>query len=308
MLLALPLGWLISDRFGGTDNGVSPVAWEQAQAAEIRDALAAGRPFADVAREFSRGPNAKRGGELGVVSPGDLFDRNLDRAVFSLELGEVSEPVVSTRGVHLMKVDRMSMAHSLEVRAPFLDHRLVDFLTALPARMKLRRLTTKYLLRKTMRSRLPESILSRPKKGFGMPIAEWLKGPLRKLAEEVLAAGEQTGDRAWRLPLWDDYQPQIDSNFADMANIGGREAGTITAACFLSRFTRDYRWAHIDIAGVAWKQGKDKGATGRPVPLLTGVTTTFPPSRETPAYVIRQVIVPPGVLIVPQMSLPALLS
>jgi leucyl aminopeptidase len=89
------------------------------------------------------------------------------------------------------------------------------------------------------------------------------------LAEDLLAAGTATGDRAWRLPLWDDYQPQLDSNFADMANIGGREAGTITAACFLSRFTGDYRWAHLDIAGVAWKGGKQKGATGRPVALLT---------------------------------------
>lgn len=89
------------------------------------------------------------------------------------------------------------------------------------------------------------------------------------LADELLAAGEYSGDRAWHLPLWDDYQQQLDSNFADMANIGGREAGTITAACFLSRFTGNYRWAHLDIAGVAWKQGKEKGATGRPVALLT---------------------------------------
>jgi leucyl aminopeptidase len=89
------------------------------------------------------------------------------------------------------------------------------------------------------------------------------------LAEALLAAGNYAADRAWRLPLWDDYQPQIDSNFADMANVGGREAGTITAACFLSRFTGDYHWAHLDIAGVAWKQGKEKGATGRPVSLLT---------------------------------------
>ena len=90
-----------------------------------------------------------------------------------------------------------------------------------------------------------------------------------ELAEALAAAGNYAADRAWRLPLWDDYQPQLDSNFADMANIGGREAGTITAACFLSRFTEDYRWAHLDIAGVAWKQGKEKGATGRPVSLLT---------------------------------------
>ncbi len=90
-----------------------------------------------------------------------------------------------------------------------------------------------------------------------------------ELAEALLAAGNTAGDRAWRMPLWEDYQPQLDSNFADMANIGGREAGTITAACFLSRFASDYHWAHLDIAGVAWKGGKEKGATGRPVSLLT---------------------------------------
>ncbi|MGB5304823.1 MAG: leucyl aminopeptidase [Gammaproteobacteria bacterium] len=90
-----------------------------------------------------------------------------------------------------------------------------------------------------------------------------------KLAAELLAAGQKSADRAWQMPLWKDYQPQLDSNFADMANIGGREAGTITAACFLARFTEDYRWAHLDIAGVAWKSGKEKGATGRPVSLLT---------------------------------------
>ncbi len=89
------------------------------------------------------------------------------------------------------------------------------------------------------------------------------------LADGLLAAGETAGDRAWHMPLWDEYQPQLKSNFADMANIGGREAGTITAACFLSRFTEDYHWAHLDIAGVAWKGGNDKGATGRPVSLLT---------------------------------------
>jgi leucyl aminopeptidase len=90
-----------------------------------------------------------------------------------------------------------------------------------------------------------------------------------ELAGELLEAGNTAGDRAWQLPLWDDYQKQLKSNFADMANIGGREAGTITAACFLSRFTEKYRWAHIDIAGVAWKGGAEKGATGRPVSLLT---------------------------------------
>ena len=90
-----------------------------------------------------------------------------------------------------------------------------------------------------------------------------------KLAHELLAAGEQTQDRAWHMPLWEDYQSQLDSNFADMQNIGGRAAGSITAACFLARFTKEYRWAHLDIAGTAWRSGKDKGATGRPVPLLT---------------------------------------
>jgi len=90
-----------------------------------------------------------------------------------------------------------------------------------------------------------------------------------KLAQELLQAGVQSHDRAWQLPLWEDYQPLLDSNFADMQNIGGRAGGTITAACFLSRFTEDYRWAHLDIAGTAWKSGKEKGATGRPVPLLT---------------------------------------
>ena len=88
------------------------------------------------------------------------------------------------------------------------------------------------------------------------------------LARELLAAGNAAYDRAWQLPLWDDYQKQLDSNFADIANVGGREAGTITAACFLSRFTKKLKWAHLDIAGTAWKQGKEKGATGRPVGLL----------------------------------------
>jgi len=100
-------------------------------------------------------------------------------------------------------------------------------------------------------------------------VASGLLTPDDDLAEEVLRASGQAADPAWRLPLWDDYQEQLKSNFADMANIGGRPGGTITAACFLSRFTRKYRWAHLDIAGTAWKSGKEKGATGRPVPLLT---------------------------------------
>lgn len=89
------------------------------------------------------------------------------------------------------------------------------------------------------------------------------------LARELESAGKVVDDRVWELPLLDEYQSQLDSNFADMANIGGRPAGTITAGCFLSRFTKDYRWAHLDIAGTAWVSGKEKGATGRPVPLLT---------------------------------------
>ncbi|MBK5931707.1 leucyl aminopeptidase [Halochromatium salexigens] len=89
------------------------------------------------------------------------------------------------------------------------------------------------------------------------------------LAEALTQAGEASADRVWRLPLWDDYQQQLDSNFADMANIGGRDGGAITAACFLSRYTKAYSWAHLDIAGTAWLTGKEKGATGRPVPLLS---------------------------------------
>ncbi len=89
------------------------------------------------------------------------------------------------------------------------------------------------------------------------------------LARALLKAGEYSGDRAWQMPLWEEYEEQLKSNFADMANVGGREAGAITAASFLSKFTRDYRWAHLDIAGTAWRSGKNKGATGRPVPLLT---------------------------------------
>ncbi len=89
-----------------------------------------------------------------------------------------------------------------------------------------------------------------------------------ELADALLAAGDTVGDRAWRLPVWDAYQPQLKSNFADLANIGGRFAGAVTAACFLKRFAEDYKWAHLDIAGTAWKSGTSKGATGRPVGLL----------------------------------------
>tara|TARA_R110002049_G_scaffold9778_16_gene49010 strand:- start:768 stop:2261 length:1494 start_codon:yes stop_codon:yes gene_type:complete len=89
------------------------------------------------------------------------------------------------------------------------------------------------------------------------------------LAESILAAGQRATDRAWRLPLGDDYAAQLKSNFADMANIGGREAGTITAGCFLGKFTDGMKWAHLDIAGVAWHSGAKKGGTGRPVPMLS---------------------------------------
>lgn len=89
------------------------------------------------------------------------------------------------------------------------------------------------------------------------------------LAHELIGASEQAGDRAWRLPLGDEFQEQLESNFADMANIGGRPGGAITAGCFLARFTRKYNWAHLDIAGTAWRSGKAKGATGRPVALLS---------------------------------------
>jgi len=89
------------------------------------------------------------------------------------------------------------------------------------------------------------------------------------LASELLLAGKAAHDRGWHMPMWDDYQPQLDSNFADMANIGGRDGGSITAACFLSRFAKKYDWAHLDIAGTAWKSGKAKGATGRPVAMLS---------------------------------------
>ena len=88
------------------------------------------------------------------------------------------------------------------------------------------------------------------------------------LADQLLAAGTATHDRAWRLPLWDDYQGQLDSGFADVANIGGKYAGAITAGCFLSRFTNGRRWAHLDVAGTAWDDGRKGLATGRPVPLL----------------------------------------
>ena len=95
-----------------------------------------------------------------------------------------------------------------------------------------------------------------------------LFSPDDTLAAELQQAGEQSFDRVWRMPVIDDYQELLDSPFADIANIGGPHGGAITAACFLERFTRDYRWAHLDVAGTAWLSGSAKGATGRPVPLL----------------------------------------
>jgi len=89
------------------------------------------------------------------------------------------------------------------------------------------------------------------------------------LAHDLLSASEKANDRAWRFPIWEEYASQLNSNFADFSNLGGKAAGSITAAVFLSKFAKKYQWAHIDIAGVAWKSGKAKGATGRPVPLLT---------------------------------------
>ena len=99
--------------------------------------------------------------------------------------------------------------------------------------------------------------------------ASALLSPNDQLARQLAQAGERAGDRAWQLPLWDEYQEQLNSPFADFSHVGGQPAGTITAACFLSRFTGMFkRWAHIDIAGTAWTRGDNKGATGRPVPLL----------------------------------------
>jgi leucyl aminopeptidase len=89
-----------------------------------------------------------------------------------------------------------------------------------------------------------------------------------ELAEQISHAGTVSWDRVWRMPIWKDYKNQLDSNFADLANIGGRAAGSITAACFLAEFATAYPWAHLDIAGTAWVSGKNKGSTGRPVPLL----------------------------------------
>ena len=104
-------------------------------------------------------------------------------------------------------------------------------------------------------------------------IATGLFSNTDSLARELLHAGDASWDRAWHLPLWDDYQEGLKSNFADIPNIGSRAGGAITAACFLERFAKAYPWAHLDIAGTAWKSGVDKGATGRPVALLANFLT-----------------------------------
>ncbi|MCH1614709.1 MAG: leucyl aminopeptidase [Acidimicrobiales bacterium] len=88
------------------------------------------------------------------------------------------------------------------------------------------------------------------------------------LANSLENAASESGDKAWRMPLWDEYQANLNSNFADMANVGGREAGSVVAACFLSRFAEKERWAHLDVAGSAFHSGARKGSSGRPVPLL----------------------------------------
>jgi leucyl aminopeptidase len=88
------------------------------------------------------------------------------------------------------------------------------------------------------------------------------------LADQLGAAGVRADDRAWQMPIGDEYVDQLKSNFADIANVGGREGGACTAASFLWKFARDLRWAHLDIAGTAWLSGSQKGSTGRPVPLL----------------------------------------
>ena len=99
-------------------------------------------------------------------------------------------------------------------------------------------------------------------------VVSGLFGNDQNVVQALKQAGEKADDRAWQLPLYEEYQEGLKSNFADLANVGGREAGAITAASFLARFTKTMRWAHLDIAGTAWKGGSEKGATGRPVPLL----------------------------------------
>ena len=99
-------------------------------------------------------------------------------------------------------------------------------------------------------------------------VAQGVLGNNQQLIDQLLQAADSINDKTWQLPLFEEYKEQLKSNFADLQNIGGRPAGTITAAAFLSYFTESYSWAHLDIAGTAWNSGNNKGATGRPVPLL----------------------------------------
>lgn len=105
-------------------------------------------------------------------------------------------------------------------------------------------------------------------------VASGLLGNDDALCNDLIAAGETANDNIWRLPIWEEYQEQLKSNFADMANVGGRDGGTITAACFLSRFAEKFRWAHLDIAATAWRTGPTKGATGRPMQLICQYLTS----------------------------------
>ncbi len=99
-------------------------------------------------------------------------------------------------------------------------------------------------------------------------VAQGVLGNDQNLIDQLMKAAQNINDKTWQLPLFEDYKEQLKSNFADLQNIGGRPAGTITAAAFLSYFTENFPWAHLDIAGTAWQSGSNKGATGRPVPLL----------------------------------------
>jgi len=122
-------------------------------------------------------------------------------------------------------------------------------------------------------------------------VASGLYGNQPALIQALQVAGYSSDDKVWHMPLLEEYKPQLHSNFADLANIGGRPAGSVTAATFLAHFTQNYPWAHLDIAGTAWHSGKQKGATGRPVPLLThylcqyAATVQAKPRRGRPAKI-----------------------
>ncbi len=112
--------------------------------------------------------------------------------------------------------------------------------------------------------------------------ANVVMGNDQALIDRLLRCGQECLDPAWQLPLWPEYHKQLESNFADLANIGGKQAGTITAGCFLSKFAGEFKWAHLDIAGSAWlSEGAAKGATGRPVPLLVEFLTTLTQAPAT---------------------------